>query len=154
MGPRFAGNLIITSTLWCATNDAQNTSLQWNSILRNSLLHLLLLFCKVTKNQRNRWNVSLSWYVKTSQDRLVKIFSPGSSNLLKTFLHKRFDFEWNFEFVLCYLNCFGNLFVAQCGSIIFGYVRFNLNYRIIYIYSLHRQWRSRLRFMIILLGLW
>ena len=86
----FSENPIIISTLLCATNDAQNTSLQWNSILRNSLLHLLLLFCKVTKNQRNRWNVSLSWYVKTSQDRLVKIFHQVHQICWKHFYTKHF----------------------------------------------------------------
>ena len=122
---RYAGNLMITSTLLFATSDAQNTTLQWNSILRNSLLHLLLLFCKVTKNQRNRWNVSLSWYVKTSQDRLVKIFHQVHQICWKHFYIKdsisneilnSFYVTWT---VLVMLS----LFVAQFGSIIFGYVR-------------------------------
>ena len=133
---RYAGNLIITSTLLFATSDAQNTTLQWNSILRNSLLHLLLLFCKVTKNQRNRWNVSLSWYVKTSQDRLVKIFHQVHQMFWKRFYIKdsilneilnSFYVTWTVFVML-------SLFVALFGSIIFGYVCFSLNYRVIYIY--------------------
>ena len=125
MGPRFAGNLIITSTLWCATNDAQNTSLQWNSILRNSLLHLLLLFCKVTKNQRNRWNVSLSWYVKTSQDRLVKIFHQVHQICWKHFYIKDsilneilnlFYVTWTVLVIFLYLNL-GQLFLGMFALI-------------------------------------